>query len=201
MYYHFWCIFGILFTKYQIDVKRIMFYLIFYYLPAVYFCISRFFAKSRISQFRVFSHLQNGAQDISRTVASIGLIFWHKIHHTLLLEMSHGISQKIWKKKVMNFFLSVPEGIFFKKIIFSIFQWKIEISLIPWLILSGMVTRILCEKISQIERSVLEISWAPFFTHVSIKLRKTGEKLKSVKISLFMSGMMRNTMQKKYIVQ
>ena len=130
LYYHFWCIFGILFTKYQIDVKRIMFYLIFCYLLAVYFCISRFFAKSRISQFRVFSHLQNGAQDISRTVASIGLIFWHKIHLTLMLKMSHGISQKIWKKKVMTFLLSVHEGIFFQKLKFLIFQWKIEIFLI-----------------------------------------------------------------------
>ena len=126
LYYHFWCIFGILFTKYQIDVKRIMFYLIFCYLPAVYFCISRFFAKLRISQFRVFSHLQNGAQDISRTVASIGLIFWHKIHHTLLLKMSHGISQKIWKKKLFNFFFRYPKEFFFKILNFQYFSEKLK---------------------------------------------------------------------------
>ena len=43
------------------------------------------------------------------------------------------------------------------------------------------MTRILCKKISQIEQSVVEIFGAPFFTHVSIKSRITGEKLKSVK--------------------
>ena len=86
-----------------------------------------------------------------------------------------------WKRKVMEFLLSVLVGFFFQKIIFLIVQWKIKISLIPWLILFRRVIRILCKKISQIEQSVVEISWFPFFTHVSIKSRKTGEKLKSVK--------------------
>ena len=144
----------------------------------LYFAILRKIANFSVSCFFTFikrssRYLKNGCFD------------WADF---LTQDSSHPYAQnepwnkpKNLKKKVMTFLLSVHEGIFFQKLKFLIFQWKIEISLIPWLILSRRVTRILCKKISQIERSVVEISWAPFFTHVSIKSRITGEKLKSVK--------------------
>ena len=107
--------------------------------------------------------VKNGAQDISTTLCSIWLIFLHKILVTIPLKMSHGIrdiSIFHWNIENLNFWKKIPSGTKRKNFItfFSQIFW-----LIPWLISSKRVWWILCQKISPIEATVLEISWAPFY--------------------------------------
>ena len=107
--------------------------------------------------------VKNGAQDISTTLRSIWLIFLHKILVTLLLKMSHGIrdiSIFHWNIKNLSFWKKIPSCTESKNVITFFFQF---FWLIPWLILSIRVRWILCQKISPIETTVLEISWAPFY--------------------------------------
>ena len=107
--------------------------------------------------------VKNGAQDISTTLCSIWLIFLHKILITLLNKMSHGIRDILifhWNIKKIIFRNKIPSSTESKNSITFFFQifW-----LIPWLILRIRVRWILCQKISPIEATVLEISWAPFY--------------------------------------
>ena len=107
--------------------------------------------------------VKNGAQDISTTLCSIWLIFLHKILITLLNKMSHGIRDILifhWNIKKIIFRNKIPSSTESKNSITFFFQifW-----LIPWLILRIRVRWILCQKISPIEATILEISWAPFY--------------------------------------
>ena len=116
-------------------------------------CYSRF--NAYVSKKRSSRYLDNASFDLAD--------FLHKILVTLLLKISHGIrniSIFHWNIKNLSFWKKIPSCTESKNVITFFFQifW-----LIPWLILSIRVRWILCQKISPIETTVLEISWAPFY--------------------------------------
>ena len=115
-------------------------------------CLSRF--NAYVSKKRGSRYLKNASFDLADFFTQDSCY-----HSTQNEPWNKDISMFHWNIEKINFLKKIPSGTERKKFITFFFQifW-----LIPWLISSKRVWWILCQKISPIEATVLEISWAPF---------------------------------------